>query len=484
MASDGPDPGHMTASELRAHGHAVVDWVVDYLEGLEQRPVRAQVAPGQVRSALPVDPPERGERSLDGVIADLDDTIVPGLTHWQHPSFFGFFPANSSGPAVLGELLTAGLGVQGMVWESSPAATELETLVLDWLAQLLDLPEAFRSTGPGGGVIQDSASSATLCALLAASERATGGGAARAGRDPSLVVYASSQAHSSVEKAVRIAGLGTDALRLVDVDERYAMRPAALAAAVDADRAAGATPCMVVATVGTTSSLAFDPVPAIGQIARDAGAWLHVDAAASGVAAVAVEHRGIHAGLELADSYCTNPHKWLLTNFDCDAFYVADRGPLVRALSVRPEYLRTAASDAGQVIDYRDWQVPLGRRFRALKLWMVIRWYGAEGLRAHVRRHCELADWFAQQVDAHPTLELAAPPALNLVCFRHAAGGRASEALLRRLNDSGALYLTRTQLAGETALRMCVGSARTERRHVEDAWARIAATAAGITEEP
>ena len=478
------DPGHMSPAELREHGHAIVDWVADYLEGLEDRPVRSQVEPGEVRAALPDHPPQQGEYSLDGVVADLDETIVPGLTHWQHPSFFGFFPANSSGPAILGELLSAGLGVQGMVWESSPAATELESLVLDWLAELLGLPEGFRSSGPGGGVIQDSASSATLCALLAAAERATDGAASQAGIDRKLTVYASTQAHSSVEKAVRIAGLGAGALRLIDVDERYAMRPDALAAAVDADRAEGSVPCLVVATTGTTSSLAFDPLSQIGRIARDAGAWLHVDAAAAGVAAVAPEHRSIHDGLGFADSYCTNPHKWLLTNFDCDAFYVADRGPLVRALSVLPEYLRTAASDAGQVVDYRDWQVPLGRRFRALKLWMVIRWYGAEGLRAHIRRHCAWARWLADQVEGHPDLDLAAPPALNLVCFGHAAGDEASAAMLRSLNDSGAMYLTRTQLGGRTVLRLCIGAPRTEQRHVEDAWTRIAAAATDAKEHP
>ncbi len=467
----------MTPEELRRHGHAVVDWIADYLATLEQRPVRSQVTPGQVRAALPPSPPRRGE-PFEAVLADLDETIVPGLTHWQHPSFFAYFPANSSGPSILGELLSAGLGVQGMLWETSPAATELETLVLDWLAELLDLPATFRSDGAGGGVIQDSASSATLCALLAARHRVTGGAATTAGIDRPLTVYASAQAHSSVEKAVRIAGHGTARLRHVDVDDAYALRPDALAEVIGADLADGATPCLVVATVGSTSSLAVDPVGEIAEVAHAAGAWLHVDAAMLGCAAVAPELRWVGAGLEHADSYCTNPHKWLLTNFDCDAFYVADRAPLVEALSIMPAYLRSSASEQGGAIDYRDWQIPLGRRFRALKLWMVLRWYGAEGLAAYVRGHVAHAAWFAEQVTAHPAFELVAPVHANLVCFRHLDGDERNARLADRLNDGGALYLTTTRLDGRLVLRLGVGATQTERRHVEAAWGAIAAAAA------
>ena len=470
-----PDaPRHMTSEELRRHGHEVVDWIADYLATLEQRPVRSQVAPGEVRAALPSSPPRRGE-PFAAVLDDLDATIVPGLTHWQHPSFFAYFPANSSGPSILGELLSAGLGVQGMLWETSPAATELETLVLDWLAELLDLPATFRSDGAGGGVIQDSASSATLCALLAARHRVTGGAATSAGVDRPLTVYASTQVHSSLEKAVRIAGHGTASLRLVDVDDEHALRPDALAEAIGADLADGATPCLVVATVGSTSSLAVDPVAEIAEVAHAAGAWLHVDAAMLGCAAVAPELRWVGAGLEHADSYCTNPHKWLLTNFDCDAFYVADRAPLVEALSVMPAYLRSAASERGGAIDYRDWQIPLGRRFRALKLWMVLRWYGAEGLAAYVRGHVAHAAWFAEQVRAHPAFEVVAPVRANLVCFRHVDGDERNAGLAERLNDSGELYLTTTRLDGRLVLRLGVGATQTERRHVEAAWAAITA---------
>ena len=324
------------------------------------------------------------------MLRDVDQIIMPGLTHWQSPNFFAYFPANASGPSILGDLLSSGLGVQGMLWATSPACTELETHVLDWLVDLLGLPERFRSSTAGGGVIQDSASSSTLTALLAARERASGGavnehGAGHGAPRQRLTVYTSRDAHSSIEKAVKIAGLGRDNLRLVDTDGRHAMRVDALEAALAADRDAGAIPAMVCATVGTTSSGAVDPVRAIGALCRREQVWLHVDAAHAGSATICPEHRRLIDGVEHADSYTFNPHKWLLTNFDCSCFWVADRAALIDALSVLPEYLRNRATDSGAVIDYRDWHVPLGRRFRALKLWFVIRHYGAEGLRAHVR---------------------------------------------------------------------------------------------------
>jgi aromatic-L-amino-acid decarboxylase len=462
----------MTPDEFRRYGREVVDWVAGYLERVERFPVLSQAAPGEIRAALPADPPEDGE-PFDAILADVDRVILPGITHWQSPNFYAYFPGNASGPAMLGELLSAGLGVQGMLWATSPACTELESHVLDWLATLLSLPGRFRSGGPGGGVIQDTASSATLCALLAARERATDGAGNRAGIDRRLAVYGSTQAHSSVEKAAGIAGVGRSNLRTIPVDDGFAMRPEALDHAIAADRAAGITPVMVVATVGTTSSAAVDPVPAIGEICRRHGVWLHVDAALAGNAAVCPELRWVHQGLELADSYCVNPHKWLLTNFDCDAFYVADRAALLRALSVLPEYLRNPATESGGVIDYRDWQIPLGRRFRALKLWCVIRWYGAAGLRRHVRHHVDLARHFADLVAGDPRFELAAPVRLNLVCFRLRAGDDASRRLLESLNASGALYLTHTRLADRYVLRFAIGSPLTERRHVDRAWEAI-----------
>jgi aromatic-L-amino-acid decarboxylase len=463
---------HMTPEDFRQAGRAVVDWIADYYEGIESFPVLSPAEPGEIRASLPPEAPQHGE-AFQEILTDVQTLILPGITHWQSPNFFAFFPANASGPAILGDLLSSGLGVQGMLWATSPACTELETHVLDWVVSMLDLPARFRSEGSGGGVIQDSASSATLCALLTARERATGYETREQGCDGRLVAYASTQTHSSMEKAAMIAGLGSQNLRQIDVDEQHAMRPQALARQVCQDREAGLLPCFVCATVGTTSSNAIDPVPEIGRICREESLWLHVDAAMSGTAALCPEFRHIHDGLELADSYCFNPHKWMFTNFDCDCFYVADRAALIQALSVLPEYLRNEATESGAVFDYRDWQIPLGRRFRALKLWFVIRHYGVEGLRHHVRRHVALAQEFAGWVDQHDRFELAAPAPLNLVCFRHVGGEAINQQLLERLNQSGDLYLTHTRLHEKYALRFCVGQTNTETRHVEQAWQRI-----------
>ena len=462
----------MSAEEFRRHGRAVVDWIADYMSRVEDLPVLSRESPGTLRSKLPTHPPEHGE-SFERMLADVDDLILPGITHWQSPNFFAYFPANSSGPSVLGDLLSSGLGVQGMLWATSPACTELETHVLDWLVELLGLPDQFMSRGAGGGVIQDSASSAVLCALLAARERATDGTSNKAGVNRRLTVYASTQAHSSIEKAVRIAGIGSDALRFVEVDEDFAMRPDELERMIEQDLFDGATPCMVVATVGTTSSNALDPLRGVGEISRRHNLWLHVDAAMSGSAAVCPEFRFIHDGVELADSYDFNPHKWMFVNFDCSCFYVADREALVGALSILPEYLRNVATESGTVIDYRDWQIPLGRRFRALKLWFVIRHYGAEGLRQQMRLHVDLAHELASWISDDPSFELAAPVPLNLVCFRHLGGDEANRQLMERLNDSGAIFLTHTKLNDKFTLRMSIGQTNTRREHVEKAWAMI-----------
>ncbi len=473
---------HLSPSDLRRLGHAAIDWIADYYERVESLPVLARVKPGEIRDALPAHPPERGER-FEEVLKDLDRVILPGITHWQSPNFFAYFPANASGPAILGDLISSGLGVQGMLWATSPACTELETHVLDWMAEILDLPQCFRSTGQGGGTIQDSASSAALCALLAARERATGLASNERGCDGRLTAYASSQAHSSIEKAAKIAGIGRANLRLVEVDATLALRPDRLAERIAEDRAAGRVPFFAAATIGTTSSNAVDPIPEIGRICRAQGLWLHVDGAMAGTAAVCPEFRRLQAGLELADSYCFNPHKWMFTNFDCDCFYVADRAALIQALSILPEYLRNQATESGAVIDYRDWQIPLGRRFRALKLWFVIRHYGVEGLRHHVRRHVALAQEFAGWVQSDPRFELAVAPPLNLVCFRHRAGDDLNQALMDRLNQSGDLYLTHTRLQERLTLRLCVGQTHTERRHVERAWQRLRAEAEFLSED-
>ena len=462
----------MTPDEFRRHGHALVDWVAGYWSELERCRITPDAPPGAVAALLPAGPPERGD-GFAGLTDDLDRIVVPHLTHWQHPGFFAYFPANTSGPSVLADLVCAGLGTQGMLWSTGPACTELETTVLDWLADLLDLPAAFRSTGTGGGVIQDSASSATLVATLVALHRVSGGRWRQSGVDGRATVYTSTQGHSSIEKAARIAGLGDDAVRTVDVDDGFAMRPEALRAALDADRAAGRTPALVVATVGTTSTTAVDPLAAIGGICREYGVFLHVDAAYAGSAAVCPELRWVHSGLEHADSYCFDPHKWLLTGFDCDAFWVADRAELIQALTVLPEYLRNAATESGAVIDYRDWHVPLGRRFRALKLWFVMRWYGTEGLRGHIRSGVALADRFAEWVAADERFEIVAPHPFSLVCFRLRGPDGPNEDLLRRVNATGQAYLTHTRVGGRYVLRLAVGSPQTEERHVASTWKLI-----------
>jgi aromatic-L-amino-acid decarboxylase len=462
----------MTRDEFRRRGHELVDWIADYLDRVETLPVLSRVAPGEVRARLPREAPEKGE-SFDAILKDVEEIILPGITHWQSPNFFAYFPSNSSGPSILGELLSAGLGVQGMIWATSPAATELETHVLDWLVPLLGLPASFLSSSEGGGVIQDTASSAALVALVAARERKTGLETNRAGCRGGLVAYVSTQAHSSIEKACRIAGVGSENLRLVAVDDGFAMSAEALASAVRADLASGLKPFFVTATLGTTSSNAFDPLPAIGEICRRHDLWLHVDAAMSGTAALCPELRWMHDGVELADSYCFNPHKWMLTNFDCTCFYVKRRKDLIDALSILPEYLRNEATASGAVIDYRDWHVQLGRRFRALKLWFVIRHYGIEGLRQVVRRHVALAQRIEGWIREDPRFELAAPVPLNLVCFRHRGGDAVNEDLLKRLNASGKIYLTHTKLGGRYTLRLSVGQARTEERHVRAAWELI-----------
>ncbi len=463
---------HMTPEQFRRHGRAVVDWIADYYERIETLPVLSQVQPGQIRQALPAEPPTEGE-SFDAILRDMNKVILPGVTHWQSPNFFAYFPANASGPSILGDLLSSALGVQGMLWTTSPACTELESHVLDWLVTMLGLPPKFLSTGSGGGVIQDTASSASLCAMLAARERATNYRSNHRGREAALVAYTSNQAHSSIEKAAMITGIGVDNLRLIEVDERFAMRPQALAQQIDQDKHAGLVPFFVSATVGTTSSNALDPLPAIGSICRDKSLWFHVDAAMSGTAALCPELRHIQDGVELADSYTFNPHKWMFTNFDCNCFYVADRRALIDTLSILPEYLRNQATESGAVFDYRDWHIPLGRRFRALKLWFVIRHYGVEGLQYHVRRHVEIAQQFAEWVKRDGRFEIAAPVPLNLVCFRHCGGDQNNQLLMDRLNQSGDLFLTHTRLNNRLTLRFCVGQTHTTLRHVENAWKRI-----------
>ena len=474
-----PKSFHMSPEEFRRHGHAAVDWIADYHSRIETFPVLSRVKPGDIRSMLPAVAPENGE-TFDTILADLDRIILPGITHWQSPNFFAYFPANASGPGILGDLLSSGLGVQGMLWSTSPACTELETCVLDWLVPALGLPDKFLSTKSGGGVIQDTASSATLVALLAARERATAFTSNKQGCDGRLVAYCSTQTHSSTEKAAKIAGIGSDNLRNIEVDQNFAMRVPALALQIEADVKAGLLPFFVCTTVGSTSSLAIDPVKDIAKVCGDHKIWLHVDAAMSGTAALCPEYRFIHDGVESADSYCFNPHKWMFTNFDCSCFFIADRKHLIGTFTILPEYLRNQATESGAVIDYRDWHIQLGRRFRSLKLWFVLRHYGIKGLQHHIREHVRLAQKFAGWVAKDNRFEIAVPCQLNLICFRLKSGDNANQRLLENLNRSGDLFLTHTKLEGKFTLRLCVAQTNTQAHHVEHAWQRIQEEAAKL----
>ncbi len=475
----------MTPDEFRTRGHELVDWMADYLRDVGSRRIVPQVQPGDVRRALPDTAPEQGE-PFARVMADFERLILPGMTHWNHPGWFAYFAANNSPPSILAEMLTATLGAQCMSWQTSPAATELEQVTMAWLARMLDLPAGFT------GVIQDTASTATLLALLSARERASGFAGERLGieREQGLRVYASAEAHSSVAKGVKLAGYGAEALRQIPVDGRYALRVEALADAMARDAEAGLTPACVVAAVGTTSSTAIDPLPAIAELCRQHGAWLHVDAAWAGSAAIVPELRHILDGVEHADSLVFNPHKWLLVNFDCSAYFVRDVGTLLRTFTITPEFLRTAHDP--EVVNFRDWGIPLGRRFRALKLWFVIRSYGVEGLRAMVRRHVALAREFAGWVEAAPDFELLAPAPLGLVCFRYRPSGAPPDdpavdalnrELLVRVNASGRVFLTHTVLGGRYTIRLAVGQRGTEREHVEEAW-RLVREAARVPDAP
>jgi aromatic-L-amino-acid decarboxylase len=458
----------MSNEEFRRHAHQLVDWIGDYLEAIADSPILPNLKPGEILAQLPEHAPEHPE-PFSELIADLERVVVPGLSGWQHPGWFAFFPANSSPPSVLAEMVTAALAQQGMLWTTSPAATEVEMRMVDWLVDLLGLPSGWKMAGPGGGVIQLSASDASHLSMVVARHRAQ----QEASLDH-LVAYTSAQAHSSIEKGARVAGYRH--FRLIEVDDRGAMRADRLAEAMAADRKAGRTPAYVCSTVGTTGTTAVDPVAAIAEVARQAGAWHHVDAAFAGSAMICPEFRHHQEGLEWVDSYVFNPHKWMMVNFDCSVFYVADRQPMLEALSILPPYLRDAAADSS-VVDYRDWQVPLGRRFRALKLWWVLRAYGAEGVRGLIRTHVELARALASRVDQHPRLELVAPVPFSLVCFRHVDGNQATRALAEKINSSGHSYVTPSTLADQVFIRVAIGQTRTGVAEVDRLWELIASVA-------
>lgn len=468
----------MTPEEFRRHGHALIDWIADYRSAQESRRVMSASAPGAVRAQLPAQPPEAPE-PFEALLADLDSVVLPGLTLWQHPRFFGYFPANGLYASVLGDLASTGLGVLGLAWQASPALTELEELVTDWLRQMVGLDEGWR------GVIQDTASVSTLIALLSARERSTGYALERGGlQEPHapLIVYTSEQAHSSVEKAALLAGFGRDHVRWVAHDAAFAMRADALDQAIRTDLAAGRQPCAVVATTGTTATTALDPIDALGAVATTHGLWLHVDAAMAGSAMILPECRWMWAGIERADSLVLNPHKWLGASFDCSTYYVRDPEHLVRVMSTRPSYLQSAADDA--VTNYRDWGLTLGRRFRALKLWWLIREQGVQGLQARLRRDIANAQWLAEQARSTPGWQVLAPVPLQTVCLRHDVPGLAGEALdahtrgwAERLNRSGIAFVTPAVLAGRWMVRVSIGGEATEHRHVAELWKAIRAEA-------
>ena len=462
---------------FKEYGHKFVDWVADYMAELEKLPVLSQVEPGEVRNKLPLEPPVQGE-PMEKVFHDFKEIILPGISHWQHPSWYAYFPATNSPPSILAELLTAALGTQCMIWQTSPAAAELEEVVMEWLRQMLGLPEGM------AGVIQDTASTATLVALLTAREKATDFKANQEGLKKTLVIYASEETHSSIEKGAKIAGYGSENLRYIPTDESFAMIPSKLEEAVERDKKDGLQPACVVATLGTTSSTAIDPLAAIGKICRRHSLWLHVDAAFAGTAAILPEKKSMLEGAEDVDSFVFNPHKWMLTNFDCSAYFVKDPDVLIRTFEIHPEYLKTGLD--AQVKNFRDWGIQLGRRFRALKLWFVIRSYGVEGLQKIVREHIRLAQEFKEWVEEHEDFELMAPVSLSLVCFR-LNDGRDEEALndlngrlLESLNQTGKVFLTHTSLRGKYVLRLSIGSRTTEERHVKEAWELIKTKAAEV----
>ena len=464
----------MNHEEFRQAGHQLIDWIADYRARVEEFPVRSKLEPGTIRAALPKVPPTAPE-PFEGIFSDIEEIILPGLSHWQSPNFFGYFPANSELASVLGDYLSTGMGVLGLSWQSSPALTELEEVVIDWMRQMVGLSDSW------SGVIQDTASTSTLVALICARERASSYSLVRSGLQGEgnpLIVYVSGHSHSSVEKAALLAGFGRDNLRFIDTDENYAMRPNALADAIKLDNERGLTPCAVVGTTGTTTTTALDPIDAIAKIARQHNVWLHVDAAMAGSAMILPECRWMWEGIEFADSLVFNPHKWLGAAFDCSLYYVRDPQHLVRVMSTNPSYLQSAVDS--EVKNLRDWGIPLGRRFRALKLWCLICEQGVEGLQARLRRDLANAQWFTEQVRALPNWRVLAPVPLQTICVRHEPPGLEGEELdehtqawTERVNNSGGAYLTPALLDGRWMVRVSIGAISTEREHVESLWKLI-----------
>lgn len=467
----------MDTESFRKHAHELVDWMADYLENIEEYPVLPQVKPGDILKQLPKKAPEKPE-DFDQVFKDFKQIIVPGMTHWESPNFMAYFPANKSKASVLGEMLMSTMGAQCMLWLTSPAAAELEEQVMNWMRDMIGLPNTFT------GVIQDTASTATLSALLTAREIFTGYQINERGfANERFTIYASEQIHSSIDKAVKIAGFGIQQLRKIDVDSDFALKPDALEAQILSDIEEGFQPLCVISAIGTTSTTAIDPIADISAICQEYNIWHHVDAAYAGTALICPELRWMAEGAELADSFVFNPHKWMFTNFDCTAYFVKDPAALVNTFSITPDYLKTSVD--GEVKNYRDWGIPLGRRFRALKLWFVIREMGIEGIQEKIRSHITLGKWLAKQVIEHPDFELLAPVPLNTVCFRYTNGpdealDRINEKIMHTINATGKLFFTQTKLNGKFTLRLAFGNTNLAAYHVENAWKLIQATAKQI----
>ncbi|CAD5251476.1 MULTISPECIES: pyridoxal-dependent decarboxylase [unclassified Imperialibacter] len=471
----------MTPETFRTEAHRLVDWMADFLENIEEYPVKPATKPGDIIKQLPTSPPLQGE-SFDSLFKDFQSIIMPGITHWQHPHFHAYFPANGSYPSILAEMLTTTLGAQCMIWETSPAAAELEEMVMNWLKEMMALP------APWHGVIQDTASTATLVALLTAREKQSGLRVNDEGFNGTekYRVYCSSETHSSIEKGAKVAGIGKKNVVKVSVDDLLAMRPDQLEEAIKRDIQAGYTPLAVVAAIGTTSTVAVDPLKAIGAVCRKYNVWLHVDAAYAGTALLLPECRWMMEGQELADSFVFNPHKWMFTHFDCTAYFVKDKEALIRTFEILPEYLKTATR--GQVNDYRDWGVQLGRRFRALKLWFVIRSFGIDGLQKTLRGHMSCAEDFEAKVVSHSDFELVLPRSLNVVVFRFKPASETNleklnqlnEQLIKTLNASGKVFISHTKVKGIYCIRMVLGNTRLAQRHVDEVWAWITDTAKSL----
>ena len=462
----------MDLEEFKKHGHALIDWIGDYYSSLEDKPVKSTVKPKDILNQIPSSPPSKPE-AFESIMKDVDDKIMPGITHWQHPNFHAYFPGNSSFPSLLGEIVTSTLGAQCMIWETSPAAAELEEAVMNWLKEMMNLP------GNWHGVIQDTASTATLVALISAREKKTDFKVNEHGfANQPLRVYCSEEIHSSIDKAVKIAGFGKSNLVKIPVDEKLAMIPDALHRAIKNDLEAGLVPCAVVAGSGTTGTLAFDPLGPIGAICTEFNLWFHVDAAYAGTSLILEEQRHLTAGLESADSYVFNPHKWMFTNFDCTAYYVKDKDILIRSFEILPEYLKTKTQ--GLVNDYRDWGIQLGRRFRALKLWFVVRSYGLEGLQSRIRDHITYARWLEEKIKDNPQFELMAPTVLNMVVFRYVNPdlsekqlNEINEKIIASINGSGEAYITHTKVQDKYVIRIVTGQTYLEHRHVEKVWSLV-----------